>query len=90
MARELLARGASIQTLTKHNQSLVYLASRFGHKCVLETVLSEKDGRTLLRIKDSYGETALHIASEFGHSAVVEVLVKEGGRDFLFLFPAIV
>jgi hypothetical protein len=85
MARELLARGASIQTLTKHKQSLVFLASRFGHTRVLETVLSQEGGRELLRLKDSFGESALHIAAEFGHSAVVEVLVKEGGRDFLFV-----
>ena len=94
IAQELLKRGASVRALTERGESLLFLASRFGHVKLVDTIRTHleqhplPDGRTfhsmLMQTEPQNNHSCLWVAAHQGHDAMVSLLLKAGGRDLLF------
>jgi len=93
IAQELLKRGASVRAETTRGESLLFLASRFGHVKLVDTIREHlkqhplPDGQTfhsmLLVTEPRNNHSCLWVAAQQGHVAMVSLLLKAGGRDLL-------
>jgi ankyrin repeat protein len=71
VVRELLARGAAVDTTDDDGATPLYIASQEGHLEVVRELLSRGANP---RLVTNGGSTALSIATHKGHAAVVQLL----------------
>ncbi len=71
MVRELLARGAAVNTADNDGATPLYIASQKGHLEVVRELLARGANPGLATNR---GSTALSIATAKGHAAIVQLL----------------
>jgi ankyrin repeat protein len=80
MARELIKRGADVNTSDKNDRTPLAIASFCGCMDVMEYLLTVETVKDLLDAKDKNGCTPLWLASRTGNLKMVKILVDAGAN----------
>lgn len=78
MVSLLLAAGADATITSQHGATPLFMAADAGHEDVVEALLSDSRGASVVNVVDAAGFSALSTACMKGHLACVERLLKAG------------
>ncbi len=84
-ARYYLDKGANANFKDRYGQSLIWLASRFGHTGVVRLLLSAGANPNVIKGRSLAATSPLSVAARYGHINTVKALLAGGARSNLDL-----
>ena len=78
VVEKLLSKGARLDICDKDDRSLLFHAAHQNQIPVLQSILSNAEGRDLLEIADQYDNLPIHVAAKEGNLESIQVLIEAG------------
>jgi len=77
VVKELISKGADVNSKDEFGQTPLHLAARYGHRSVAEGLIASGAN---IQAEDQYGSTPLHYAAEHDQTDVAELLIDKGAN----------